>query len=260
MDVDPWTIALLAAAGFIASFIDAQVGGGGVITLPSLLLAGLPPHLALGTNKLGGTASALVASANYLHKGTVPLRDALRFAPLAFAGGLLGVWLVLQVDARGIVPVVMGLMVLMAAYVLLRPGFGVVDQLRASTWHPWAMAAAALAIGTYDGILGPGTGSFLLFAIVGLLGYGFRRAAGLGRILNLASNVAALGYFAAAGQVDWAVGSPMAASMALGGYVGSRATIRHGDRYLKPLFVAMTAVLLVSLLGRMQGWWPGASP
>lgn len=242
---------LLAAVGFVASFIDSQVGGGGVLTLPSLLLIGLPPHMALGTNKLGGTASALVASANYLRAGLVPWHHAAPLAPLSLAGGALGVWLVLRTDASWLVPVVIVLMAVMAAYVLLRPRFGTADRLMPGFWPLAAMAMAALLIGTYDGVLGPGTGSLLLFALVSLVGYGFRRAAALGRVLNLASNASALAYFAWADSIDWAVGLPLAASMAVGGYVGSRVTLRHGDRVVRPLFVAMTLVLLGALAWRL---------
>jgi hypothetical protein len=246
--VDTAAIALLAAAGFAASFIDSQVGGGGVITLPALLLAGLPPQVALGTNKLGGTASALVASANYLHKRAVPVRQAAWLFPLSLAGGAVGVWAVLHAGSTTwLVPAVMAVMAAMAAWVILRPRFGAEDHLRHEALLGACMALAALDIGTYDGILGPGTGSMLLFAIIAFLGYGFRRAAALGRILNLGSNLSAVSYFVWAGAVDWQVGLPMAASMGVGGWVGSHTTLRHGDRWLKPLFVAITAALLVRL-------------
>jgi uncharacterized protein len=249
--VDEWTLAALVAAGFVASFIDSQVGGGGVITLPSLLLVGLPPHVALGTNKLGGTASALIATSNYIHKGAVPLREAMWLAPLSLVGGALGVWLVLQTEAQWLVPVVMVVMVLMVTYVLLRPRFGTKERAVQGVWPLVGMGAAALLIGTYDGILGPGTGSMLLFALVALMGYAFRRAAALGRLLNLGSNVSALAYFTWQGHIDWGIGIPLAAAMAVGGYVGSHVTLRHGDRVVKPLFVAMTAVLFVALAWRL---------
>jgi hypothetical protein len=244
---------LLAAVGFVASFIDSQVGGGGVITLPALLLAGLPPQVALGTNKLGGTASALAASSNYLHKRAVPVRHAMAFLPLSLLGGAIGVWAVLHSDASWLVPAVMAVMAAMAVYVLARPRFGAEDRVATGVLPLVTMALAALDIGTYDGILGPGTGSMLLFAVVSFLGYGFRRAAALGRILNLGSNVSALAYYSFAHRVDWGVGLPMAASMALGGWAGSHTTLKHGDRWLKPLFVAITLALLVRLA------WPWLS-
>lgn len=254
--MDEWTLAFLVVAGFIASFIDSQVGGGGVITLPALLAAGLPPAAASATNKVGGTSSALFASANYLRSGLVPMRQVLLFAPLSLLGGAIGVWAFLQSDATlWLVPAVLAVMGAMALYVLLRPQFGAHDHPVLGKLPLVAMGLAAVDIGTYDGLMGPGTGSFLLFALVGLLGYGFRKAAALGRVLNLASNVSALAYWIWAGHVVWSVGIPMGLSMAAGGWVGSHTTIKHGDRYLKPLFVAITLALAVRLAGRLAGWW-----
>jgi uncharacterized protein len=244
-------LAFLVAAGFVASFIDSQVGGGGVITLPALLAAGLPPTAASATNKMGGTASALFASINYLRSGIVPMRQVLLFAPLALAGGTIGVWAFLQSDASWLVPAVIVVMLAMTLWVLFRPRFGQMDQPRLGALPMIAMALAALNIGTYDGLMGPGTGTFLLFALVSLLGYGFRRAAALGRVLNLASNVSALAYWIVAGHVVWEVGIPMAISMAAGGWVGSHTTLKHGDKYLKPLFVAITLALMVRLASQL---------
>lgn len=248
-------LAVLVAVGFVASFIDSQVGGGGVITLPAYLLLRIPPQVALGTNKVGGTASALVASANYLRSGAVPLRRALLLLPLSLLGGAIGVWAVLHSDATWLTPAVLVVMGAMMVYVLLKPRFGAEDNLQAGLLPMVAMAIAALDIGTYDGLLGPGTGSMLLFAIVSFLGYGFRRAAALGRVLNLGSNVSALAYYIVAGRVDWGVAIPMAVSMGAGGWVGSHVTLKHGDRWLKPLFVAITLALLGRLLGTLAGWW-----
>lgn len=246
--VEPLWTAFLMAVGFVASFVDSQVGGGGVMSLPALLVAGVPNATALGTNKLGGTASALVASTNYLRKGAVPPRQALLLLPLSILGGAVGVWAVLHSDAAWLPPAMVVVMAAMGAYVLLRPRFGVEDRPRLGPWPKLAMALAALDIAVYDGLLGPGTGTLLIFAIVALLGQGFRRAAALGRVLNLGSNLSALAYFAWAGRVDWEAGLPMAAAMALGGYAGSHTTLRHGDRWVKPLFVAITGTLLARLL------------
>lgn len=253
--MDEWTLAFLVAAGFVASFIDSQVGGGGVITLPALLAAGLPPAAASATNKVGGTSSALFASVNYLRSGLVDKRRVLLFAPLSLLGGAIGVWAFLQSDATWLLPTILVIMGAMAMYVLLRPKFGAADHLRVGVLPLLAMGLAALDIGTYDGLLGPGTGSFLLFALVSILGYGFRRAAALGRVLNLASNLSAVTYWILAGHVVWAVGIPMGISMAIGGWVGSHVTLKHGDRYLKPLFIVITAALMVRLVGRLAGWW-----
>lgn len=250
------TAILLALAGFVAAFIDSQVGGGGVISLPALLAVGLPPHLALGTNKLAGTAASFSASVNYGRSGAVPWRQALRWMPVSFAGALVGVWLVLQVEAAHVLAIVLVLMAAMTAYTLLRPSFGKEDRVRLPTrGELGGMSLAALAIGVYDGFLGPGTGSFLLFAIVALLGYGFRKAAALGRVLNFASNAAALAYFIGKGLVAWEYGLPMAVAMLAGGWTGSHVGMKHGDRWLKPLFVTITLALMLRIGGRLAGWW-----
>lgn len=250
------TLVFLALAGFVAAFIDSQVGGGGVISLPALLAVGLPPHLALGTNKFGATAASLSASVNYGRSGAVPWKEAALWMPLAFGGSLFGVWLVLRIEGEHLLAIVLVLMAAMAAYTLLRPSFGKVDRLRLPTGREMlGMSAMALLIGTYDGFLGPGTGSFLLFAIVAILGYGFRKAAALGRVLNFASNAGALSYFLGRGLIMWEYALPMAAATLVGGWVGSHVGLKHGDRWLKPLFVAITLALMVRVGGRLAGWW-----
>lgn len=254
MDLE--TTLFLAAAGFLAAFIDSQVGGGGVISLPALLAVGLPPHLALGTNKFGATAASLSASVNYGRSGAVPWKEAALWMPLAFGGSLLGVWLVLHIAGDHLLAIVLVLMAAMAAYTLLRPSFGKTDRLALPTrGEMLGMSAMALLIGTYDGFLGPGTGSFLIFAIVAILGYGFRKAAALGRVLNFASNAGALSYFLGKGLIAWEFGIPMAVATLAGGWVGSHVGLKHGDRWLKPLFVVVVAALMLRVGGRLAGWW-----
>ena len=246
--MDAALIALLSAAAAVAGFIDSQVGGGGVITLPSILAVGVPPHLALGTNKLAGTSSAFVASINYVRSAKVPT-SGLWLIPISFAGGLVGAWFVLQeVDASFLLPAVLIVMAAMTVYVLVRPRFAAQDRAKLRTRWAWAvMAYLALAIGFYDGILGPGTGSFLIVGLATTLGFGFVKSAALGRVLNFASNIAALSVFALQGSIVWEVGIPMAIGMAAGGWVGSHTTIKHGERFLKPLFVLVSLALMVRI-------------
>lgn len=246
-------LAALAVAALLAGFIDSQVGGGGVITLPALLAAGLPPHLALGTNKLAATGASATASFQYLRAGLVP-RLALPWALLALLGSLAGVATVLHLPAADIRVLVLVVVVAMAAYVTLRPRFGQVDHpVRRTMGRGILLACTVMAIGFYDGFLGPGTGSFLLFALVSLWGLPFRRAAAAGRVLNLASNVGALAYFAWAGQVAWLVGSTMLLGTVTGGYLGARVTIRGGNQWVRWLFVAMAAVLAAKMVWDLVG-------
>lgn len=247
--MEPGTLAFLVAAGFVAAFLDSIVGGGGVITLPALLATGMPPHLALGTNKLAATGASAAATFNYARHGVLVLPLVALLVPFSLLGAVLGAATVLRLPGGLVRGLVLGAVVAMTLYVLLRPRFGQEDVFaRVDAAGVARGALLALAIGFYDGFLGPGTGSFLLFGLVALLGFGFLRAAAHGRVLNLASNVAALAFFAARGYVDYHVGLPMMAAMLVGGFVGSRFGIRHGSKWIKPLFVAMAGALVARLL------------
>lgn len=246
--MEPAVLALLVIAAFLAAFIDSIVGGGGVISLPALLAAGLPPHLALGTNKLAATGASLMATVRYTQAGLVDLRTALALIPLSVVGAFLGAMAVLALDAGFVRALVIAVMVAMLLYVLFRPRLGHEDRLAGLTPHLFlALGSVALAVGFYDGFLGPGTGSLLLFAFLSVGRFDFRRAAAHGRILNFASNLAALALFALRGEVLYEVGLPMMAAMLAGAYFGSAFGIRHGTRWVKPLFVAMVLAILARL-------------
>ncbi len=247
--MDPLTIAILAVAGFVAAFFDSIVGGGGIISLPALLAVGVDPRLALGTNKLAATGASLMATIRYTNAGVVDLALVLRLIPFAAVGSMFGAATVLEIDNDLIRRLVLVVMVLMTAYVVARPAFGTTNRFHGLT--PATLAAAvgfASVIGFYDGFLGPGTGSFLIFAFVGIHGYDFVHAAGNARVLNFASNAAALAFFGLQGTVDYALGLPMLAAMVAGAYAGSHFGIRHGTAWVKPLFVAVTAALMAYLL------------
>lgn len=247
--MDAATVLLLTGAGLLAGFIDSIVGGGGVVSLPALLAAGVPPHLALGTNKVAGTGASSMASYQYARARLLLPRLAVVTFPLAAGAAVLGAMTVLRVGERVVVGLVALVMVVLVAYVLLRPRFGRDDRfggLRLAT--VLATAGLAVAVGFYDGFLGPGTGNMLLFGLVAIHGFPFPRAAAHGRVLNLGSNVGALAFFAATGNVAWSLGLPMAAATMTGAYLGSRVGIRHGVRWIRPLFVAVAALLLARLL------------
>jgi len=250
-EMEPLVLIGLLVAAFVAAFLDSIVGGGGAISLPALLAAGFPPHLALGTNKLAATGASFMATVRYTNAGIIVLPLALILIPFSVVGSLLGAHTVLHVDPRLVKSLVIGVMGGMTVYVLVRRTFG--RENRFAGLVPRQVVTAmgfALAIGFYDGFLGPGTGSFLLFAFIGVQGFDFVRAAGHARILNFASNLAALALFAIQDQVDYATGLPMMGAMLAGAYLGSHVGLRHGARWIKPLFVAMTVVLMAYLLVR----------
>lgn len=247
--MDPLQLVLLAVAGLFAGFVDSIVGGGGVITLPALLAAGLPAHTAVATNKVAGTGASSIATWRYARAGLVEWRLAGWAAPFSVALGVVGAAVVLRLPPTGVTAAIAVVVIAMTAYVLARPAFGAEGPPPVVTdAKVLVLAGIAVAIGFYDGLLGPGTGNLLLFAIVATTGMGFRHAAAHGRVLNFGSNAGALGYFIAVGAIAWAPGLAMAVGTIAGGFVGSQVGIRHGARWIRPLFVAVAAVLIARLL------------
>lgn len=240
----PETLLFLLAAGFLAAFIDSVVGGGGLVSMPALLLAGLPPGVVLGTNKLGGTAASMTSALQFLRSGHIEKRLAFALFPLSFGGSVLGSYTVTLLPSEFLKPLVVALLVAVAIYTIFKKNWGKDAVYRGLTRTRRVLIAfAAFVIGYYDGFFGPGTGSFLLFAFL-LLGFDFVRAAGNARLLNFASNVASLLTFLAFGLVNFAYGIPMALAMIAGAFVGSRFAIKRGAAFVKPLFISVTALLI----------------
>ncbi|HEX2893847.1 MAG TPA: TSUP family transporter [Marmoricola sp.] len=255
---DPMTLALLALAALGAGFVDAVVGGGGLIQLPALVL-GLPgasPVQILATNKLGSICGTSVSSVTYYrrvrpHAGT--------FVPLmafAFLGSLGGALLAAHLPKDAFEPIVLVVLVAVGAYVLLRPELGTRTQLRFSGHrHTAAAMGAGLVVGAYDGALGPGTGSFFVFTLVGLLGYGFLEASAKARMANWATNLAALCVFVPHGAVQWRVGLVLGAANLAGGYLGVRLAVARGSRFVRALFVVVVGAFVLRIGGGQLGLW-----
>ncbi|MCL6633436.1 MAG: TSUP family transporter [Alicyclobacillus herbarius] len=237
-------ISFLFVAGFIASFIDSTVGGGGLVTLPSLLLAGLPPALALGTNKLAGTMSSLTSTLSYLRSGKVDFRLTRWLFPLSLAGSVLGADLARHLPSAFLKPLVVVLLIAVTVYTLVKKDFGLRKERRTLTPQLiLAAAALALIIGFYDGFFGPGTGSFLIFVFL-FLGYDYVEASGNAKVLNFGSNIGALATFAGLHAVDWRIGLIMGVGMVLGAVAGSQMAIRKGAAYVRPIFIVVTVILI----------------
>jgi uncharacterized membrane protein YfcA len=246
--------ALLAGVGLAAGTIDAVAGGGGLLTVPALLWAGLPPHLALGTNKGQSVFGSFAALARFGGSGLVDRRRAWVTFPLGLAGSLAGAALVLAVPPAVLRPVVVVLLALVALFVGFRrtppPRLDGAPPARASL--PVA-GAVALAIGCYDGFFGPGTGTFLIVAFVALLGDGLARASAEAKVVNFASNLAALALFASRGVVLWRIALPMAAGQLLGGFLGAHLAIRRGDALVRRAVVLVALAAAVKLAWDMRG-------
>ncbi|BDG09151.1 UPF0721 transmembrane protein [Anaeromyxobacter paludicola] len=242
----PGTIALLALSAFAAGAVDAVAGGGGLITVPALIAAGLPPHLALGTNKGQAVFGVLASYLRFRRAGMIDAARAKVAFPAGFAGSLLGAGLVLLLSPAALKPVVLGLLVAVAAFLAFRrPG---PPKPRARPLPPGPTAAAiALVIGCYDGFFGPGTGTFLIVAFVALLGDGLAQASAGAKVVNLASNLAAFALFAWRGTVLWPVALPMAVAQMSGSWVGAHLAVRRGDAFVRKVVLAVVLALVVKL-------------
>jgi len=247
IDMAPDLLVLLFFVAGTAGCIDALAGGGGLIVLPVLLSIGMPPTVALATNKLQATGGSLAATVYFVRSGTIDLRRFLPVALLAFAGALSGAALALHVGAsflRIVLPIVL---IGIAAFVALTPGFAAIDKKARISLVVYAVAAAPL-IGFYDGFLGPGTGTFLCLSMAGLLGLSMVKATAHAKLLNFASNAAALGYFAIAGQVHWLAGFVMLAGQVGGGWLGARLVLTKGRGLIRAATVVMCVALSIKLL------------
>jgi len=257
-DPSTTTMALLALAGLAAGFVDAVVGGGGLIQLPALLL-GLPgaaPVTVLATNKLSSVCGTTVSSATYYRRVRPDPRT---FGPLmacAFAGSLVGAVIASHISAAAFDPIVLVVLVVVGGYVLFRPSLGETTALRyAGRRHLAAACAIGLVIGVYDGALGPGTGSFFVITLVALLGYSFLEGSAKARLANWATNMAALCVFVPQGAVLWKVGVVMGACNLAGGYVGARTAVSRGTRFVRVFFIVVVSAFIIRIGGDVVGIW-----
>ncbi|PAF16334.1 hypothetical protein CHH69_10690 [Terribacillus saccharophilus] len=239
------TILLIILFGFLAAFIDSVVGGGGLITIPALLFAGLNPAAAVATNKLAGTLGSFTSTLMFYRSGNLDLKSVMKFFPLSFIGSLLGAWTVHVIDPALFKPLMLVMLIAVAIYTIIKKDWGSVSTYERLTPKRLLIFAAVLTlIGFYDGFLGPGTGSFLMFAFL-FIGFDFLRAAGSAKLLNFGSNVSALILFMILGQVHYAIGLIMGISGIFGSIVGSRFAIKRGSGYVRILFIVVTTVLIV---------------
>lgn len=246
MHLAPDILALLILVAFVAGAIDALAGGGGLLTIPALLAAGIPPVAALATNKLQSAIGTGSAFLTFWRAGHVDLRRFALPAAGAFVGAIAGAAAVQHVDPRFLAAFVPILLIAMAFYFLLAPPMSEID--RHARVGRIGLTAVVTLLGFYDGFFGPGTGSFLTTALVALGGLGLVRAIANTKFLNLATNVAALIAMIAGGKVLWMLGGAMAAANVLGNQAGAWIALRFGGKGVRPLLVAMSVILTVKLL------------
>lgn len=250
MDVELADLLLLCLFALLAGTVDAVVGGGGLIQLPALLVV-LPQASVvslLGTNKLASIVGTSSAAVTYLRRTPVDRRTAATMAAAAFGGSAGGALLATQMRSEVLEPVVLVVLVAVFVYTLRRPSLGEIERLRLG---PRAQRGVALGggavIGFYDGIAGPGTGSFLVFLLVGTIGLSFLHASATAKVVNTATNLAALGLFAWGGHVLWLLGVAMAASNLVGAQIGARLALRHGSVLVRRVFLVVVSALILRL-------------
>jgi uncharacterized membrane protein YfcA len=246
-DIATHIILLLALAAFLAGFIDSIAGGGGLLAIPALLLAGFPPAEALGTNKLQGLFGTGSAALHYAAKGQVDVRRQLPWTVLGFAASAVGALIATRIPGDALRLALPFVLIAIALYFALKPNMDDVD--RAERMRPMLFGWLVVPlVGFYDGVFGPGTGSFLMLAFVSLAGYGVLRATAHTKLINFATNLGGFAAFAAAGVVSWKVGLVMGAAQFLGARIGSGLAIRNGARLIKPLLVLTCIALAIRLL------------
>lgn len=243
-------LVLLLAAAMFAGFVDAVAGGGGLIQLPVLLMAlpGEAPATVFGTNKLSSIFGTANAALRYARRMALPWGIALPAAASAFVFSFAGAVAMAWLPRELVRPLIVGLLLLVLIYTVVNPEFGVVSGTRLAAGREWRWAVVVGALlGFYDGFFGPGTGSFLIFAFVRIFGLDFLHASSAAKVVNFATNAAALAYFVPTGHVLWLVGLAMAVFNIGGAVLGSRLALRHGSGFVRWVFIAVAAVLIARL-------------
>lgn len=240
-------MAVLGAVAMLAGFFDAIAGGGGLITLPALFLSGIDPVAAIATNKLQAASATVSATAAFARKGLIEWRSGWPIALMALLGGgagALSVSLLPRAALEACVPV---LLILVAVYFLFSPKLGN-EETRAKVSALTFSALIAPAIGFYDGVFGPGVGSFFMLSFVILLGLGLLRAMSYTKLANASSNIGALIIFMIKGTIVLPIALTMAAGAFIGAQLGARCAVRFGARLIKPLLITICCLMAIKLL------------
>ena len=247
-DISTWALVTCVAVAFVAGFVDAVAGGGGLIQLPVLLalFPGWSLATVSGTNKSVSIVGTSGAAATYARRTPVLRPAVLLMAALAFAGSAAGAALVTRVDRALFEPVILGLLILVTLITLARPTLGTHPATRER--GPWSAGLLGLVIGFYDGIMGPGTGMFLVVGLVAWIGHTFLTASATAKFVNVATNLAALVVFVPTHHVAWSLAATMAPSNLLGGWFGARTALRRGSAFVRIIFLLVMTLMIVRLV------------
>ena len=235
---------------FLGGFVDSVAGGGGLITLPAYLMAGLPVHLAAGTNKVVNGSGSAIASVKYFRSGKIQLRPSLWAAAGALAGASFGARIAMHLSDRVLQGLMLVALPVVAVFLVVKKDFGKEPEARDHSRQYIVLVSLAigLAVGCYDGIVGPGTGTLLIMAFTALLHMDMVTASGCAKVGNVASNVAASVAFILGGQVMWSIVIPAATCSILGNYCGARYAIRGGGQRIRIMIFVVLGMMFVKML------------
>ncbi len=238
----------LAVAGFLAQFVDAIAGGGGLISLPALLLIGVPIKVASGTNKLGAVFGTTSSAYNYASKGYCDFKLIFMLAPFTLVGAILGTVTFLKIDSSFLSPIIMILIGIISLYTVFKKEIGTnYDFKGISKKTIFLGSILAFVMGFYDGFFGPGTGSFLIFGLIKIYGFDFVHSSANAKFLNLTSNLTSLITFLISGSVDIKLGLYFAFFMVIGSYIGSNVAMKAGSKLIKPIFILISIATMLKV-------------
>lgn len=240
-------LAMLFTIAKIAGFIDAIAGGGGLLTIPALLSAGIPPTMALGTNKLQACGGSFSASLYFVRQKAVNLRQISLLILLTFIGAACGTIFVQMIDVNSLKMLLPFLVLIIGIYFLFSPTVGNEDRKQRISFPLFAFSAAA-GIGFYDGMFGPATGSFFTLAFILLLGFNLPKAVAHAKVLNFTSNFASLIFFMLGGAILWKIGFIMMIGQFIGGTLGARMVVTKGKKLVRPMLVTMSFLMVIKML------------
>ena len=239
---------LVTAASFFAGLMDAIVGGGGLILVPALFAAyhAAPPATLLGTNKSASVWGTAFAALKYSRRVELRWRALLPAAVCALVGSFVGAWSVTQMDPAVLRKALPFILLAVLVYTLVKKNLGTIHQPHLNRNRERLIACAiGVLVGWYDGFFGPGTGSFFIFLLVRFLGYDFLHASASAKLLNVATNVAAIALFAMKGHVWWQIGLMMAAANVAGSFIGTHLALKHGAGFVRWVFVLVVGALII---------------
>lgn len=247
MEITLITTLILAGTGFLAGFVDSIAGGGGIITVPVLLSLGLPPHMALGTNKLQSSFGSITSTIRYYRKGLFTLKETWPGIVFTLAGAALGTYLIQQIDGDFLTKAIPVFLLTIFLYTLFSPQLGAADKLvKVSSFLFFPLAG--IILGFYDGFFGPGTGSFWTIALVIFYGLNLKKATGTTKIMNFTSNIVSLTVFLIGGKVMFTAGIIMGCGEIAGAWTGSHMVIKHSTKFIRIFFLIVVAATITKII------------